>query len=177
MDYYDLKIGRLKRKLPILRVSPKVKVASFNLLGDRELVVVLGKALLPKLRKLDFDYLVGPEVKVVPLLEELSGLLGKPRYIVCRKTIHGYMVSPVVSQSKPGLVIDGEDANLLRGKKVIVIDDVVSSGRTLGVVAELMEAVEAKIIAYAAVFKQKNLPEKEIKDLIYLDTLPVFKAT
>lgn len=176
MKYYDLQIAGLKRKLPIVALGPKVKVASFNLLGDREMVEVLAGELVKKLKDIKFDYLVGPEVKVVPLLHELSKRLKKDKYIVCRKEIHAYMQSPIKTFQKPGLVLNGSDAELIKRKKVVIVDDVVSSGRTLYIVEELMKITEAEVVAKVAVFKQgKRLHEKQ-KDLIYLKTLPVFPS-
>lgn len=174
MDYYLLKIGDLERRLPIVNLGHKIRVASVNLLGDRELVVILARLLSRKLKRLKFDYLVGPEVKVVPLLHEVSGLLGKPRYIVCRKQIHGYMLTPVKTKIKPGLVIDGQDAAIISGKRVVVIDDVVSSGKTMVVVDELMKICNAKVVGHVAVFKQGSELARELPNLVFLKTLPVF---
>lgn len=176
MDFYTLKVFGLERKLPIVSLGPKIKVASINLLGDKELVEVLAERLAEKLKNIEFDVLVGPEVKVVPLLQELSRLLKKKRYIVLRKEIHAYMVSPVKIAGKNGLVLDGTDAKFIQGKKVIVVDDVVSSGRTIKMVAELMKACQSEVAAYVSVFcQQKELPS-ELGNLIYLETLPVFTS-
>ncbi|OGM10655.1 hypothetical protein A2159_01060 [Candidatus Woesebacteria bacterium RBG_13_34_9] len=176
MDYYTLKIGKLERKLPIVSLGPKIKVASFNLLGDQELVHEIAKIMSKKIKGLDFDYLVGPEVKVVPLLHSLTQLLKKKRYIVCRKEIHGYMVSPIKTSYKPYLVIDGNDANLLKGKKVIVVDDVVTSGQTLNMVEELMNITNTKVVAKIAVFKQGEKLQVSQKDIIFFSTLPSFTS-
>ena len=174
--YYALKIGRAKRKLPIVALGPKIKVASFNLLGDTKMVDELAKQIAKKINKVSFDYLVGPEVKVVPLLHQLSKLLKKDKYVVCRKEIHAYMVKPTKTIQKPGLVLNGVDADMLRGKKVVIVDDVVCSGRTLYIVEKLMKLSGAKVVAKVAVFKQgKRLHEKQ-KDLIYLQELPVFTS-
>ena len=175
VEYYTLKIGKITRKLPIVSISPKIKIASFNLLGDCELVESLAKQLKVKLINIKFDYLVGPEVKVVPLLQELSKLLKRKRYIICRKNIHGYMTSPIKSRSEPRLIIDGADAEILKNKKVVILDDVVTSGKTLSVVEELIKICGATVSAKIAVFKQDGqnpLP----KDLVYLYTLPIFPS-
>lgn len=177
MDYYALKVGRIERKLPIVSLGKGIKVASFNLLGDSEMVEEIASKMARKLAKIDFDFLVGPEVKVVPLLHEITQALNKKRYVVCRKNIHGYMVSPIVSRNKPGLVLDGNDAIFLKGKKVVVMDDVVSSGRTMLVAEELIESVGAKVVAHAAVFKQGERKDDFFKNLICLGTLPVFKSS
>lgn len=140
------------------------------------MVEVLAGELVKQLKDIKFDYLVGPEVKVVPLLHELSKLLGKDRYIICRKQIHGYMVSPISSQMKPGLVLDGSDSKLLKNKKVVLVDDVVSSGRTMKVVEELMEIVGAKVVSYIALFKQGDREDKLLESFIFLGKLPVFAS-
>lgn len=176
MDYYSLNMGGLKRDLPIVSISPKIKIASFNLLGDNEMVEVIAKLMKQKLSGVGFDYLVGPEVKVVPLLYELSRLLNKDKYMVCRKQIHGYMVSPISSVVKPGLVMDGADAKLLKEKKVVVVDDVVSSGRTMKVMDDLMNIVGAKIVAHIAVFRQGNKDDIRLNNLIHLGELPLFTS-
>ena len=162
MKYYSLTISGIKRELPIVSLSPKVKIASFNLLGDTQIVENIAQELLEKIKIFEFDYLVGPEVKVVPLLHELSRLLKKEKYIICRKQIHGYMVNPIISRVKPGLVLDGNDASLLNGKKVVVVDDVVSSGRTMKVLDNLMKLAQATIEA------------QELNNLIHLGELPLF---
>jgi adenine phosphoribosyltransferase len=176
VDYYTLEIDGLKRQLPIITLGPKIKVASFNLLGDEKLVEILAKKLVAKIKKVEFDYLVGPEVKVVPLLHELSKILHKDRYVICRKEIHGYMVSPIKSQQKQGLVINGSDADLVKNKKVIIVDDVVSTGSTIHSIEELMKLANAKVVAKIAVFRQGNQLHPLQKDLIYLDELPVFTS-
>lgn len=177
MNYYLLKIGTIEKKLPIVRLGKGIRVASFNLLGDSEMVEEIAVKMVKKLAKTDFDVLVGPEVKVVPLLHEITRILRKKRYIVCRKNIHGYMVAPVSSHDKPGLILDGDDAAFLKGKNVVVMDDVVSSGSTMRVADELIESVGGKVVAYAAVFKQGERNDDFFNNLICLGTLPVFKSS
>lgn len=174
MDFYTLKLCGLTRKLPIVFLTPRLKIASFNLLGDGELVDRIAIELGSKIKKLDFDYLVGPEVKVVPLLQAISSQLKKPRYVILRKSIMGYMVKPVSNKPNPILVLDGRDAALLKNKKVILVDDVVTTGKTIQVVDELMRAVNAKVLAVFAVFKQGETQEKIEYPFFYLDKLPLF---
>lgn len=177
MNFYLLKIGTIERKLPIVSLGKGISIASFNLLGDSEMVGVIAIKMIKKLAKIKFDILVGPEVKVVPLLQEITRILGKKRYVVCRKNIHGYMVSPVSSHNKPGLILDGNDAAFLKGKQVVVVDDVVSSGLTMRVADELIESVEGKVVAHAAVFKQGERNDDFFNNLICLGSLPVFKSS
>lgn len=177
MEYYNLNFFGLKRKLPLVSLAPKIKIASISLLGDAELTEKAAEKLAEKLNKYQFDYLVGPEVKVVPLLYALSQKLGQRRYVVCRKSIKGYMTSPQVLKIPKGskfnmLVLDGPDAELLKGKKVAIIDDVVSSGATIVNLEKLLNQVGAKIEVTAAIFKQR---EQYQGNLLYLMTLPVFE--
>ena len=175
MNYFNLKICGLSRKLPIVPLGPKIKIASFSLLGDRLLVEALAKKVASKLNSINFDFLVGPEVKVVPLLEEVSRILGKERYIVCRKKIHGYMVSPLTSKNAPGLVMNGPDAEILRGREAVVLDDVVSSGATMESVERLIATAGGRVVAKISVLKQEG-QARALKDMIFLGELPVFRT-
>ncbi|KPJ70462.1 hypothetical protein AMJ51_01790, partial [Microgenomates bacterium DG_75] len=148
--------------------------ASFNLLGDGELVEAVAKRLEKEIKKFDFDYLVGPEVKVVPLLQVLSKRLNKPRYVILRKNIMGYMTKPMTNKSKPTLVINGPDAQLLKGKKVVIVDDVVSTGRTIRVAREIMEMAGAEVIGAVAVFEQGEKEKKIEVPFSFLGSLPLF---
>lgn len=175
MDYYVLKLCGLTRRLPIVALGPKLKIASFNLLGDGELVETVATELVKKIKKFDFDYLVGPEVKVVPLLQVLAKRLVKPRYVILRKNIMGYMVSPISNKSKPTLVLNGPDAEILKGEKVVIVDDVISTGRTIKVVRELMRAVGAEVVAVAAVLRQGEEVEEFDIPFVSLGKLPLFQ--
>jgi len=176
MEYYDLKICGLTRQLPIVPLGPKLKIASFNLLGDGELVEKVAEELEKKLKKEKFDYLVGPEVKVVPLVQVLAKKLNKPRYVILRKNIMGYMTRPVTNKSKPTLVLNGPDAEILRGKKVVIIDDVVSTGRTIRVVQEMMKIIGAEVVSAVAVIKQGEKEEEIEVPFFFLGVLPLFRG-
>ncbi len=178
MEVYNLDICGIKRDLPIVYLGPKLRIASLSLLGDVELVKKASSQLITKLKGIDFDFLVGPEVKVVPLLYEMTRTLGLGRYIVCRKAIKGYMVKPLVTHPDSSfnkfrsLVIDGADCELVNGKKVVVVDDVVTTGTTITSVSNLMEKAGAKVVGVCSILKQG---EAEIPNLIYLGKLPIFK--
>lgn len=176
MDYYNLKLCGLNRKLPIVSLGPKLKIASFNLLGDGELVEEVAEALVKEVKKFNFDYLVGPEVKVVPLLQVLAKKLKKPRYIILRKNIMGYMTKPITNKSKPSLVLNGPDAEFLKGKKVLIIDDVISTGRTVRVVEEIMKMIGAEVVGVIAVLKQGDSEKEFSVPFKYLNKLPLFQV-
>lgn len=177
MEYFNLEICGLKRQLPIVYLGPKMRIASLSLLGDVELVEKASIELLKLLKKVDYDYLVGPEVKVVPILHEMSRLIGKKHYIVCRKSIKGYMINPLILHPNSpfkklrSLIIDGEDQKLVAGKKVVVVDDVVTTGTTIAAVTELMQKAGAQVVAACSILKQG---ETEIKNLLHIGNLPIF---
>lgn len=175
---YELTVCGLKRTLPVIQVGPDLWIASFVMLGDTQLVNVCAGALASRLATYDFDMLVGPEAKAVPLLQSLSTLLGQDRYVVCRKSVKSYMRDPVVvevqsitTKGVQTLVLDGPDAERIRGKRVVIVDDVVSTGGSMRAVENLMEKVGAKIVCRAAVLKEGS---GFSGDLIYLEDLPIF---
>lgn len=175
MNYYQLDLLGIKRNLPVVSISPRLKIASFNLLGDVDLVNKSAKEIAKKLKNLKFDILVGPEVKVVPLIHQLATILKSKNYVICRKNIMGYMVKPVQSESKNKLVLDGRDADLLRGKRVVIVDDVVSSGRTTGEIITLLRKLDAKVVCVISIFKQGDGEIPDLPNFIYLAKLPLIK--
>jgi adenine phosphoribosyltransferase len=176
MDYYTLNICGFVKKLPIVKIGPKYSIASFSLLGDVDLVEVLAAELVERIKYLDFDLLVGPEIKVLPLIYQMSRLLGQDKYIICRSKILGYMTSPLKSDGKKPLALNGADTALLKGKKVVLLDDVVSTGRTIKEMDNLITKTRAEIKAIACVLKQGELLVKLEKPFFYLQTLPLFNS-
>lgn len=176
MEYYTVKIAGLERSLPVINLGPKFKIASFNLLGDAELTEKVATKLAQKIKLMEGELLVGPEAKVAPLLLSLARILGQPRYVICRKSIRGYMTSPIASRENPILVIDGPDAQLVKNRRVVLVDDVISTGRTIKVLGDLVESLGAKVVGFAAVFKQGRETEKQCPNLVYLSELPLFEG-
>jgi adenine phosphoribosyltransferase len=173
---YPVEIAGVRRDLPIVQVGPDVAVALLNLLGDTELTEAAAEELAKRL-PLEAETLVTPEVKAVPLAHALSRITGKP-YVVARKTEKPYMINPIsrqvlsITTGKPQLlVLDGADVPLIRGKKVAIVDDVVSTGSTLSGLRELIESVGGQVVAVLAVFTE-GTPRQ---DVIALGHLPLFK--
>ncbi|MBI2103405.1 adenine phosphoribosyltransferase [Candidatus Woesebacteria bacterium] len=181
MEYYTLKICGLERKLPLIKVGRKTSIASFSILGDVELTDALADEITKKAKKFKFDCVVGPEVKAVPLVHGVAKRLGHKRFVICRKSIKPYMTSPIVVQplnhfpkhTKP-LVLNGPDAEFLEGKKVLVVDDVISTGVTMRMISYLMTKIHAEVVGYLVVLRQGEQFD-EFKNLDYLAELPVFK--
>ncbi|WP_273106091.1 phosphoribosyltransferase family protein [Thermus antranikianii] len=176
MRTYPVEIAGVRRELPIVRVGPDVAVALLNLLGDTELTEAAAEELAKRLPP-EVETLVTPEVKAVPLAHALSRITKKP-YVVARKTEKPYMINPVsrqvlsITTGKPQLlVLDGADIPLIRGRKVAIVDDVVSTGSTLSGLRELIESVGGQVVAVLAVFTE-GTPRQ---DVIALGHLPLFK--
>jgi len=183
VEYHNLQICGLTRKLPLIQVGRHTKIAAFSILGDVELTDALADAMTLKIEnlKLKIDYIVGPEVKAVPLVHGVAKRLGHKRFVICRKSIKPYMTSPIVVKPlshfpkhvKP-LVLNGPDAQMLKNKKVFVVDDVISTGVTFRQITHLMNKVEAQVEGYIAAIKQGEQFDN-LENLLYLAELPVFK--
>lgn len=177
MKTYGIEIGGVRRELPVVPVAPGVAVALLNLLGDTDLVEASAEALAQAIPA-EVDVLITPEVKAVPLAHALSRITGKP-YVVARKTEKPYMINPVsrtvisITTGKPQLlVLDGSDVPLLAGKRVAIVDDVVSTGSTLKGLRELIEQVGGQMVAVLAVFTE-GTPRP---DVTALGHLPLFES-
>lgn len=178
---FELNFFGLKRRLPVTYLSPRLKIANFNILGDVEFTEKAGEELEKKLRqkKLIPDCFVGPEIKIVPFVHHLAKRFGQKRYVILRKSIRGYMINPTVEdpwhqapKHAKKLVLNGQDKEYLKGQKVVLIDDVVSTGTTMAMLEKLMKKIGATVLAKCAIFKQG---ETEKGDLIYLAKLPIIK--
>lgn len=184
-EFYQLNFYGLKRQLPLSHLSPKIKIANFNILGDVEFTEKAGEILEKELKKRKIQPLcfVGPEVKVVPFVHYLAKRYQHPRYVILRKSIKGYMTSPIIieypSRNSPKhvkkLVLSGFSEELLLAKKegIVLVDDVVSTGATMEMLEKLMTRIGVKVIAKCAIFKQGDI---YTKDLIYLAELPIIQV-
>ncbi len=175
-EYYELEIAGLKRKLQKFPVSDKLDIAAFILFGDVELTQACAEALLKKAP--DFDYIVTPEAKSIPLAYEMSRISGK-RYIVVRKGVKVYMDRPekvsdqsITTQKEQALYLGHEEGDLLDGKKVLIVDDVVSTGGSLAAVKELLAKFNANVVASCIPVAEGDAADRD--DIIYLSKLPLF---
>lgn len=176
-EYYPVKLCGLKRNLPLFEVAPGVKIAIFNLLGDVNVVKKTAKALTEKLPK-RAQVIVTAEVKSIPLAYEMAKILELP-YVVLRKIIKPYMGRTLKSETlsittgkKQQIWLDEKDLCLLKGKKVVIVDDVISTGSTLKGMEDVVRKAGGKIIAKAAIFTEG----KKRADVISLFYLPIFKV-
>jgi adenine phosphoribosyltransferase len=179
-EHYTVQIGDVQRELPLFEVAPGVRIAVFNLLGDTEVVEAAARELAGKLGSIDCDALVTAETKSVPLLYELARLLGKP-WVVLRKAYKPYMgetlsdeTLSITTGAPQTLHLDEKDLELVRGHRVVLVDDVISTGSTVEAMRRLMEQAGADVVAEAAVFTEGD-PE-QADDAITLGHLPLFES-
>lgn len=177
-DTFTVKIDGVTRHLPLFAVSPQLRIAVFNLLGDTEVVMAAARGLAKKLQNLEADVLVTAETKSVPLIYHLAMDMNKP-WVVLRKDYKPYMGEALsaetlsITTGKPQtLYLDEKDHELLRGKRVILVDDVISTGSTLQGMRLLMDKIGAVVVAEAAVFTEGE--RAQWKNIYALGHLPLF---
>lgn len=176
---YTVEVAGITRHLPLFQVAPKLSIAVLNLLGDTELVQACARELADKLAGIEYDVLVTAEAKSIPLAHAISVVTGRP-YVVLRKAYKPYMGVALISETlsittghPQTLYLDEKDHKLLRERKVILLDDVISTGSTLSGMQQLMEKAEAEVVATAAVFTEGDADWSHV---IALGNLPLFKS-
>jgi adenine/guanine phosphoribosyltransferase-like PRPP-binding protein len=175
---YQVEIAGVSRDLPIFEVAPGVRIAVFNLLGDTEIVDACSVALLDRLAGVDYDLLVTPEAKSIPLAHEMARR-GSVGYVVLRKVYKVYMGRTVsadtvsITTGEPQkLYLDEKDRARIEGKRVVLVDDVVSTGSTLEGMRKVMSQVNATVAAEAAVFTEGD--PGDWSQVVALGHLPIF---
>ncbi|MBR3094808.1 MAG: adenine phosphoribosyltransferase [Clostridia bacterium] len=175
-EYYTMTIAGCERQLPLCPINDKLDIAGFIIFGDVELTVAAAAELLKKLP--EFDYIVTPEAKSIPLAYEMSRQSGK-KYFVARKKAKLYMQNPVTvnvrsitTDAVQTLILDGADGEQIRGKRVVILDDVISTGESLRAVEELVGRFDADVVAEAAVLAEGDAAERT--DIVFLEKLPLF---
>ncbi len=179
LETYPVEIAGIQRQLHLFRVAPGLRIAILNILGDTELVQAAAKALAAKLASIQYDVVVTAEAKSIPLAYALSLETKKP-YIVLRKSYKSYMGQAIqaetlsITTGQPQtLILDEKDHELIAGKKVIVVDDVISTGSTLQGIRAIMDKAGAVVAAEAAIMTEGD--PAEWANVISLGNLPLFK--
>jgi adenine phosphoribosyltransferase len=177
MKTYTLHVAGLTRELPIIKLSYDLSIASFVILGDTEIVKKTAPMIAKKLPEVDF--IVTAEAKGIPLAYEISKILNLNEYIVARKSIKAYMEEPIevevnsiTTTNSQKLYLNNQDANKIKGKRVALIDDVISTGQSLKALERLVEKAGANVVAKAAILAEGDA--KDRKDIIFLEALPTF---
>lgn len=175
---YRLRVAGIERSLPIIEVASGLSIASFVILGDAELVGAAAPQLVDLLPE-GVDYLMTAEAKGIPLAHEMARVMGASHYIVARKSIKPYMSHPLVegvesitTQAGQSLCLDGEDAEKIRGKRIALVDDVISTGESIAAIERLAMEAGAKVVARVAILAEGAAAERD--DIKFLERLPLF---
>lgn len=175
---YPVEIAGIQRELPLFEIKPGLRIAILNILGDTELVGACARALAEKLQAISYDILVTAEAKSIPLAHALSVETTKP-YVILRKIYKPYMgdalsteTMSITTGEPQRLYLDEKDRDKVKGKRVLILDDVISTGSTLQGMRLLMQKAGAQVVAEAAIFTEGE--RAKWNDIISLGHLPVF---
>lgn len=174
---YRMKVAGVERDLPICKVTDDLYIAGFVVFGDQELTVACAKALLEKAP--EYDYLITAEAKGIPLAHEMARQTGAEKYFLARKNPKLYMtgvfsatVKSITTAKEQTLYLDTADAELMKGKRILIVDDVISTGESLHALEVLIEKAGGNIVGRMAVLAEGDAQDR--KDITYLEKLPLF---
>ena len=176
--YHSMKIAGLERRLPLCPISDELMIGAFVIFGDPELTVASARELNKRVP--EHDVLITAESKGIPLVHEMARQAGEKRYVLARKSVKLYMrnvfaaeVRSITTDHKQTLYVDGDDAEYLKGKRVVIVDDVISTGESLRAIENLVEQAGGNIVGRMAILAEGEAAERG--DIIYLEKLPLFK--
>ncbi|MBE6664129.1 MAG: adenine phosphoribosyltransferase [Ruminococcaceae bacterium] len=179
MKYYKMNIAGLDRELPICRVTDDLYIAGFVIFGDPELTTACAKDLLANAP--EYDYMITAEAKGIPLIHEMARLQGNQKYMLARKGPKLYMtnilsstVKSITTAKEQTLYLDGKDAELMRGKRILIIDDVISTGESLKSLEALVSDAGGIVVGRMCILAEGDAINRD--DLYYIEELPLFNA-
>ncbi len=174
---YPMTIAGLRRDLPLCKASDSLTIAAFVIFGDVELTCACAAELLKKAP--DFDYMVAPEAKAIPLIHEMARQSGRNEYFLVRKAPKLYMdgvfettVHSITTAGEQKLYMDGADAKKMKGKRILILDDVISTGDSLRAVEELVDQAGGRVVGRMAILAEGDAAKRD--DILYLERLPLF---
>ena len=176
---YKMEIAGVTRELPLCPISDSLMIGAFVIFGDPELTTACADALLKKAP--EHDYMISAEAKGIPLVHEMARLEGNKKYFLARKTPKLYMtgvfeasVHSITTEKDQKLYLDTADAEMMRGKKILIVDDVISTGESLRAIETLVEKAGGIICGKMTVLAEGDAQDRD--DLIYLEKLPLFDS-
>ena len=177
---YPMTIAGIKRELPLCKVADDFYIGAFIMFGDAEITVACAKELLARAPK-EYDYLLTAEAKSIPLIHEMARQSGASEYFVARKGMKVYLTDPIhvqvrsiTTQHDQDLYLSGADAAKMKGKKILIVDDVISTGESLHALEELVHQAGGEVAGRMAVLAEGDA--QKLEDIVYLEKLPVFNA-
>ncbi len=176
---YPMTIAGLKRELPLCPVSDELYIGAFVIFGDVELTVACARELLA--RAPEYDYLITAESKGIPLGYEMARQHGDAKWLLARKGVKVYMqdvlsveVKSITTDHVQKLYLDGNDAAMMKGKRILIVDDVISTGESLHAIEELVEKAGGNIVGKLCILAEGDAQQRP--DITYLEKLPLFNA-
>ena len=175
--FYRMRVAGLERDLPICKVTDSLYIAGFVVFGDQELTVACARELLKVAPA--YDYIITAEAKGIPLAHEMARQTGAQKYFLARKGAKLYMtgvfessVKSITTAKEQKLYLDVADAKLMQGKRILIVDDVISTGESLTALEALVEKAGGIVAGRMAVLAEGDAQNRE--DIIYLEKLPLF---
>ncbi len=175
--YYRMNIAGCERALPLCELTDELMIAAFVIFGDPELTTACAAALLEKVP--EYDYMITAEAKGIPLIHEMARLAGNQRYMLARKGTKLYMrdildvtVRSITTDREQHLYLDGPDAELMKGKRILLVDDVISLGDSMHALEELVKAAGGIVCGRATILAEGKAADRD--DIVYLEKLPLF---
>lgn len=176
---YTMKVAGLERQLPLCKVSDDFYIGAFIIFGDAELTVACASELLKKIPADSYDYMLTAEAKSIPLIHEMARQSGAKKYFIARKGSKVYMPDPIhvsvrsiTTLRTQDLFLGADDCALIKGKRILIVDDVISTGESLKALETLVEEAGGIICGRMAVLAEGDAQERS--DLVYLEKLPLF---
>ena len=177
--YYKMNIAGLDRELPLCPISDSLMIGAFVIFGDPELTTACAEELLKKAP--EHDFMISAEAKGIPLVHEMARLEGNKKYFLARKAPKLYMTGvfeaalhSITTANDQKLYLDTADADMMRGKKILIVDDVISTGESLRAIEALVEKAGGIVCGKMTVLAEGDAQDRE--DLIYLEKLPLFDS-
>ena len=178
---YPIEVAGLKRELPICKVTDELYIGAFICFGDAELTVACARELLKLVPADSYDYIFTAEAKSIPLIHEMARQTGASKYFIARKGPKVYMPDPIHVEDQSittagvqKLFLGRDDADLIRGKRILIMDDVISTGGSLKAMEELVEKAGGIVTGKIAVLAEGAAADRT--DIKFLEKLPVFNA-
>ncbi len=179
--YYPITIAGLKRNLPLCKLNDELYIAAFVIFGDAPLTVACAKELIEKAEDLSYDYIITAEAKGIPLAHEMARQREDKAYFVARKVPKLYMtgvfevsVRSITTEREQKLYLDTAEADKIKGKRILIVDDVISTGESLKAVEALVHKAGGIIAGKAAILAEGDAAKRG--DIIFLQGLPLFNA-
>ena len=174
---YEMHVAGLTRQLPICKVTDELYIGAFVIFGDCELTIACARELLAKAP--EYDYMITAESKGIPLAYEMARQAGDRKWLLARKAPKLYMqdvltvqVQSITTAAQQRLCLDGADAALMKGKRILIVDDVISTGESLKAVEELVRQAGGNVVGKMAILAEGDAAERG--DILYLEKLPLF---